>query len=174
MMKYDYYMVEGKSMYPTIKPDQKFKILKTKNVKIGDIVVFEYKKNPNKKKLKWKSVVHRIIKIKGNEIITKGDNKIYYDSSITFKNIVGKVIQIEDNKINTKYYNTINRIIVNHSKLNLHFNKIFLKVSRKCQKIFNRVTGKKNDPMKMLLLLKSLNKINRPIFRLLNRFLIID
>jgi len=104
---YDYFLVKGSSMLPTIREDQKVKILKTKDVRIGDIIIFKIKKI----KKKPKKIIHRVVKINKNQIITKGDNRHNCDKPITSKEVLGKVIKVSNKRIDTSYYNYINFII---------------------------------------------------------------
>jgi len=112
---YDYFLVQGRSMLPTIKQDQKVKILKTKDVKIGDIIVFKIKNKKNK----INRIIHRIVKINGNEVITKGDNRFNCDVSITSKEILGKVIKVGNKSIDKNYYDLINPFIARISKYSM-------------------------------------------------------
>ena len=59
---YDFYIVKGNSMLPTIEPNTKIKILKMQNIKlrIGDIIIFKRK---SLKKIKSQRIIHRIVKI---------------------------------------------------------------------------------------------------------------
>ncbi len=71
------------SMEPTIKKEDIILAKITKDVKENDIIVFE-KENG--------IITHRIIKIDGNSIITKGDNNNSVDEPIENSEVIGKVI----------------------------------------------------------------------------------
>ncbi|MBW2965880.1 S26 family signal peptidase [Candidatus Woesearchaeota archaeon] len=115
---YDYFLVKGGSMLPTIKQDQKVKIIKTKDVKIGDIIVFK----GNSKKNKNFRIIHRVVKINGNKVITKGDNRHNCDMPVISKQILGKIIKIGNKKVDTSYYNFINPFIAKISYYSMKIN----------------------------------------------------
>ena len=78
----------GYSMYPLIKQREDIlHIIKTSDYKKGDIVL--YKSNADH------YVLHRIIKIKKEQIITAGDYNYFKDQPITFNQILGKLISIK-------------------------------------------------------------------------------
>ena len=72
------------SMEDTIHVNDYIIVKKTKKVKVNDIVTFE--KN-------GVYITHRIIKIDGNNIITKGDANNTEDEPITKDQIVGKYVR---------------------------------------------------------------------------------
>lgn len=79
----------GPSMYPTLKSGDGL-ILYTytsfDDVNIGDIIIYPHPEKPF-------DVVHRIIKKKDNEVITRGDNNNKIDPYfIEYESIIGKVI----------------------------------------------------------------------------------
>ena len=80
---YNLYQISSDSMANTLKTNDYFLIRKTNNYKVGDIVTF---------KREERLVTHRIIRIDGDKIITKGDSNFKEDESITIDRIVGKVI----------------------------------------------------------------------------------
>ena len=80
---YNLYQISSDSMANTLKTNDYFLIRKTNNYKVGDIVTF---------KREDRLVTHRIIRIDGDKIITKGDSNFKEDESITIDRIVGKVI----------------------------------------------------------------------------------
>jgi signal peptidase I len=100
--KYDYFIIEGNSMLPIIRPNQKVQVYKTKKIKIGDIIVFNRA---------GKCTIHRFIKNKNNKIITRGDNCEISDSPLISEEIIGKVIKIDNKQIDNIYYNFINFLI---------------------------------------------------------------
>lgn len=79
---------EGQSMVPLINKDDKLQMIKIdiKNLQIGDIIVYYNNKN---------FIGHRIVKIKRNQIITKGDNNPFLDKPLNLNQILGKVTAIE-------------------------------------------------------------------------------
>ena len=164
---YDHFLVKGNSMLPTIKQDQKVKILKTKDVKIGNIIIF---KGNSKKKKNFK-VIHRVVKIDGNKIITKGDNSNNCDVPITYKEILGKVIKVGNKRVDTSYYNFINPIISKISCFSAKVNPMTYSNIRNTYNYLNslkmKLIGDKNLYIKSFLSLP--HKINYRIFRLLKK-----
>ena len=176
---YDYFLVQGGSMLPTIRQNQKVKIIKINDVKIGDIIVFKSAfKFKNKKSIR--RIIHRIVKIDGNKIITKGDHRLICDSPIASKEILGKVIKIGNKRIDTDYYNSINPFLAKLS----YFNALGVKLiryetlTRQLKKGYYRLDNFKKKHIGgerlylwwLICLFDNLpNKINYPIFRLLNR-----
>lgn len=79
---------QGTSMQPIINERDKLTVEKVgrNDLHLGDIVVF-YKKGS--------FVGHRIIKIKNETIITKGDNVPFPDKPVVFGELLGKVTKIE-------------------------------------------------------------------------------
>ena len=76
----------GESMLPVLDPkDISVLFVSEPSYQIGDVVVFE-----SKKSLVGVSV-HRIVKIKGDRVITKGDNNLQCDPEIHKAAIIGKV-----------------------------------------------------------------------------------
>ena len=71
------------SMKPTLKPGNVIVVEKTDSFKVKDIV--SYKKGD-------KIVTHRIIKIEGDKVITKGDANNVADPAINKKDIIGKYV----------------------------------------------------------------------------------
>ena len=72
------------SMEDTIKVNDYIIVKKTKNVKVNDIVTFERD---------GVFITHRIIKIDGDKIITKGDANNAEDDPITKDMILGKYVK---------------------------------------------------------------------------------
>ena len=176
---YDNFLVQGVSMLPTIKPNQKAKIVKTQDVKIGDIIVYKSVFQPKNKK-SIRRIIHKIVKIDDNKIITKGDHRLICDSPITSKEILGKVIKIGNKKIDTNYYNYINPFLAKLS----YFNALGVKLiryetlTRQLKKGYYRLDNFKKKHIGgerlylwwLICLFDNLpNKINHIIFRLLNK-----
>ena len=72
------------SMEDTISIGDTIVVKKTKNVKVNDIVIYEKD---------GIFITHRIVKIDGNSIITKGDANNTEDDPITKNQILGKYIK---------------------------------------------------------------------------------
>lgn len=75
-------IVLSESMEPKLSKNDLIVIKKLKEYKIGDIVVYQKRKD---------LIVHRIIDIKDNEVITKGDANLKEDKAIQMTDIYGKV-----------------------------------------------------------------------------------
>jgi len=74
------------SMWPALKKGDLVlvKAVKQDEIAVGDIVVYTNKQG---------FTIHRIIEIKGEKIITKGDANNISDTPIMFKDIVGKTLE---------------------------------------------------------------------------------
>ena len=83
-----YYTNVGYSMYPLIKQREDIlRIVKTDTFKKGDIIL--YKSNVDH------YVLHRILKIKKDKIITAGDHNFFKDQPITKEQVLGKLVSIK-------------------------------------------------------------------------------
>ena len=83
-----YFTNVGYSMYPLIKEREDIlHIIKTDNVKKGDVILFKSDINHY--------VLHRILKIKKDKIITAGDYNYFKDQPIKKEQILGKLIDIK-------------------------------------------------------------------------------
>ena len=78
----------GYSMYPLIKEREDILHIVTSNTYLkGDIILFKSKEEHY--------VLHRILKIKKDKIITAGDYNYFKDQPITQEQILGKLIDIK-------------------------------------------------------------------------------
>ena len=78
----------GYSMYPLIKQREDIlHIIRTDDYKKGDIILFKSSVDHY--------VLHRILKIKKDKIITAGDYNYFKDQPITHSQILGKLISIK-------------------------------------------------------------------------------
>jgi len=122
MNKYkpDFNTCAGPSMYPTIKTGDAFKLDKKitySDYRIGDIIVYPHPKKPI-------DVVHRIIKVKADGVITRGDNNNLIDPyTIKFGDIKGRVAYIKRGSREIKVSNGIRGFI-------WHKIMLFRKISR--------------------------------------------
>ena len=83
-----YFTNVGYSMYPLIRQREDIlHIVKADDYKKGDIVLFISDKE--------QYVLHRILKIKKDKIITAGDYNYFKDQPITYSQILGKLISIK-------------------------------------------------------------------------------
>jgi signal peptidase I len=167
---YDHFLVQGGSMLPTLKPGQKIKILKTKDVKIGDIIIFK-SNNLKRKKNKNFRVIHRVVKINGNQIITKGDHRYNCDRPIMYKEILGKLIKVGNKRVDKPYYNFINPFIAKISYYSMKINPMGYQRFRAVYNYLNglkmKLIGDRNLYITFFLSLP--HKINYGIFRLLKK-----
>ena len=83
MFGYTFFEVATGSMSPTIEIGDIVIVKFTKEVSKDDIIVFKDEKD---------FITHRLINIKGNELITKGDANNSEDKSITIEQVLGQVI----------------------------------------------------------------------------------
>jgi signal peptidase I len=95
--------VSTNSMYPTISAGSIITFQKADNYKVGDIIVL----NQN-----GKFLVHRIVKINKNIVVTSGDNNFRDDDFTYVSNILGKVIDVTGNKRNLYSFLSIIKIKV--------------------------------------------------------------
>lgn len=101
-----WYVYSG-SMDPTIKTNDGYILIKSKEYKLGDIVTFK------PKVLKDKYVTHRIIEvIEGNKFITLGDNNQSTDQEfgeppVLYEQIIGKVFTVGGKPIIIPYLGII-------------------------------------------------------------------
>ena len=78
----------GYSMYPLIKQREDIlHIIKTDDYKRGDIILFKSDVDHY--------VLHRILKIKKDQIITAGDYNYFKDQPITREQVLGKLVTIK-------------------------------------------------------------------------------
>lgn len=83
MFGYTFFEVATGSMSPTIEVGDIVIVKFTKDVNESDIIVYKDGKD---------FITHRLIKIKNNELITKGDANNSEDKSITMEQVLGEVI----------------------------------------------------------------------------------
>lgn len=79
----------GPSMYPTLKPGDGIELVAyrdTAEIRVGDIIIYPHPERPT-------DVVHRIIALKAQGVITRGDNNDRIDPyTVLYGDIVGKVV----------------------------------------------------------------------------------
>ena len=93
MFGYSVFSVATGSMEPTIKQYDIILVKKQDNYYEQDIVTFP-DTNANNKEV---YITHRIIKKRGNTIVTKGDNNNAKDATINENIIIGKVVKVFSN-----------------------------------------------------------------------------
>lgn len=87
VLGYSLFEVLTGSMEPTIEIGDDVLIKVTQDIKKGDVVVFDNKDNDN-------FILHRVIQVNENDVLTKGDNNNMYDGIIPKENIIGKTLII--------------------------------------------------------------------------------
>lgn len=80
---YYFFTVMSGSMQPALDVEDNIIVKQSDDYKIGDIITYKSTKS---------YVTHRIVKIDGNKIITKGDANTDEDPAFDKKNILGKVV----------------------------------------------------------------------------------
>lgn len=77
--------VSGNSMFPTIRDNSKCLCEKRKDLKVGDIIGFVSNDN---------GILHRIISIDSEKIVTKGDNNDFIDYPIKRADVLCKIPEV--------------------------------------------------------------------------------
>jgi len=117
MKNYKTFLYIGESMKPLFKTGDLVLLKDCDKPKVGDVIVFL--KQDSKEK-----IIHRVIKISKDSIITKGDNNSLKDKeTINIKDVIGKVLCIKrDNKlIRIKRQSSIKKYIFKILSLIYHF-----------------------------------------------------
>lgn len=83
-------VVEGKSMEPLLWTGDVVIVYKSGEIKVGDVVIYEGRGN---------YVIHRVIEVRNNCYLIKGDNNPLPDGCIPKELIKGKVLSIGDSVI---------------------------------------------------------------------------
>lgn len=112
--------LSGHSMTPVIKNGD-WLVLKhnSNDIKVGSIIAYRREQ---------KIIVHRVIKIQTQSVITKGDFNYHIDEPIDIKSVIGKVIAVKNSKrlyrLDTKLWYVIGYIIARNSFLFTHIYRI--------------------------------------------------
>jgi signal peptidase I len=80
-------VVEGISMLPCIKKSDRVIVSHQKKPRTGDVILYRRNKTEY-------DVVHRVIKMRKDIVITKGDNAIFFDTPIAPDEIKGVVSHV--------------------------------------------------------------------------------
>ena len=115
------FFVSGMSMLPFLKEKSLIELRYTKDVKLGNIIVFKRKKY----------VIHRIVILNKKMITTKGDNNSFFDKPIRPFKVIAKIIKIDNKDINKYNNKLIARISYLQGKINSKnrlINKLFNKI----------------------------------------------
>lgn len=84
-------VVEGTSMEPTLQSGDLVIVIKrvsAENINVGDIIV--YRRGGT-------LVIHRVLRIENDTLITKGDNNWLPDPPVRFQSVIGKVLGLGGN-----------------------------------------------------------------------------
>ncbi len=87
VLGYSLFEVLTGSMEPTINIGDDVLIQITKDIQKGDIVVFDNKQNDN-------FILHRVVQINEENVVTKGDSNNVSDRAISKEDIIGKTLVI--------------------------------------------------------------------------------
>ncbi len=77
------YQVSSGSMRNTLQVDDYILVKKTEDYKKGDIITYKYDN---------RTITHRVVKVNGYEITTKGDANFNVDKPIHQNQVIGKVV----------------------------------------------------------------------------------
>ena len=112
--------LSGHSMTPVIKNGDWLTLKHNKNdIKVGSIIAYRREQ---------KIIVHRVIKMQAQSLITKGDFNYHLDEAVDIKNVIGKVIAIKNRRIDTKLWSVIAYIIATTPFIFTHTYRIIRKI----------------------------------------------
>ncbi|WP_069471328.1 signal peptidase I [Candidatus Marithrix sp. Canyon 246] len=95
--------LSGHSMTPVIKNGDWLTLKHNSNdIRVGSIIAYRRER---------KIIVHRVIKIQNDSLITKGDFNCYLDEVVDIKSVIGKVIAVKNRRLDTKVWYVIGYII---------------------------------------------------------------
>ena len=82
------FRVEGDSMHPVIRSGEYVKVLPCSSSKLrrGDVILAATGRG---------LTAHRIVRISGQRIITRGDNSLRVDPPVDVDDVLGKVVEVE-------------------------------------------------------------------------------
>jgi signal peptidase I len=97
--------ISSNSMWPALKQGDIIFIKKVspEDIKVDDIIVWQQEERG--------FVIHRVIKIKENAIITRGDANTAEDPPVAFEKIVGKMLEFRGNALKIPYLGKITGIV---------------------------------------------------------------
>lgn len=118
-------VVKGMSMYPLLRENDLVIIIPPRNLQLGDIVVFKNDRN--------EYIIHRIIAIAsckdgGKVYITKGDNNIYIDTTISIAYRVSRKCDIDRIDVLKGHEKLIHHEIMNNTIRGIPIERIVGKV----------------------------------------------
>ncbi|MEM2006199.1 MAG: signal peptidase I [Sulfolobales archaeon] len=86
-------VVEGTSMEPTLQSGDLVIVIKrvsTKDISVGDVIVY---------RRSGTLIIHRVLRVEDDTLITKGDNNWLPDPPIRFQAVIGKVLELGGNVV---------------------------------------------------------------------------
>jgi len=87
------FRANGDSMYPTIRSGEHVCVApvdRESALRVGDVVLARAHRG---------LTAHRIVNLRSNDIVTRGDNSIYHDSALQQHSVIGRVAHVERNGI---------------------------------------------------------------------------
>lgn len=125
----------GLSMYPFLLVGDSLQLQRVEfnSIKKGDVIAFKRNKN-------W--VLHRVMHISKDYILTKGDSKFSYDEKVTAKTFVGKLTKVTRKEKTIDYSQPISSfrfwLITNRlSTAIFWFLKLIVRVQKKIMALIN-------------------------------------
>ena len=99
--------ISSNSMWPVLKQGDIIfiKNISPEDIKVDDIIVWQQKEKG--------FVIHRVIKIKEETIITRGDANTAEDPPIVFEKIVGKMLEFREKPVKIPYLGKITAYVQN-------------------------------------------------------------
>jgi len=97
--------ISSNSMWPILKQGDIIfiKNISPEDIKVGDVIVWQQEEKG--------FVIHRVIKIKENAIITRGDANTAEDPPVAFENIVGKMLEFREKPVRIPYLGKITAMV---------------------------------------------------------------
>jgi signal peptidase len=97
--------ISSNSMWPVLKQGDIIfiKNISPEDIKVDDIIVWQQEEKG--------FVIHRVIKIKENAIVTRGDANTAEDPPVAFEKIVGKMLEFREKPIKIPYLGKITEMV---------------------------------------------------------------
>ena len=97
--------ISSNSMWPVLKQGDIIfiKNISPENIKVDDIIVWQQEEKG--------FVIHRVIKIKEDAIVTRGDANTAEDPPVAFEKIVGKMLEFRGNALKIPYLGKITEVV---------------------------------------------------------------
>ena len=131
--------INGTSMLPFLDSSKKVKLKKAESLKKGEMYFY--------KRENGQYVLHRLIKIKNDNLIFRGDNQFINENDIKENQIIAKVVEIIDENGNINNLSSLSYKIYVCIMRNIFFKKVYFKLRR----IFKKWKRKKQSSYQFLL-----------------------